>query len=391
MEESGMQRRKLVALAVIAAVVAVPSAQAHNGGGGGGWKVVASGLDNPRGISIAGNGDLWIAEAGRGGPAGPDANKDGTPDNCVPGEEGPTPSCFGLSGAFTRVHNGWQKRVVTGLPSFGDLGTGDNAGGPSDIVARGKHVTGLIGGGGGSAERAMLPPGGELSDTMLKIDPWTGAVRTFADFAAYETANNPDKGEIDSDSYGLAQTSKGFLVADAAGNDLLGVSYHKQISTLAVFPDVLVDAPPGFPLPPKVTQIPMQAVPTTVAVRPHDKNIYVGQLTGFPFPMGGASVWAVAPDGSKSVYATGFTNIVDIAWGPKGSLYVLEITSNGLASPDPGSGALIRVWPNGHQQTVASTGLVAPTAVAVARNGDVYVSNFGTSAGTGEVINLGQV
>ena len=36
-------------------------------------------------------------------------------------------SCFGTSGAFTLIHNGVQKRVVTGLPSFGDEGTGDNA------------------------------------------------------------------------------------------------------------------------------------------------------------------------------------------------------------------------------------------------------------------------
>jgi len=76
--------------------------------------------------------------------------------------------------------------------------------------------------------------------------------------------------------------------------------------------------------------------------------------------------------------------------GPKGSLYVLEITSAGLLAGDP-TGALIKVWPNGKQETVASTGLVTPTAVAIARNGDVYVSNYGTSAGKGEVVNLGKV
>ena len=118
-----MRRTRLLAIAAIAAIVAVPSAQAHNGTGNG-WKVVASGLDNPRGIDVAKNGDIWVAEAGRGG-AGP----------CHPGEEaGSPPSCFGNSGAFTLVHNGWQKRVVTGLPSFGDQGTGDNAIGASDVV-----------------------------------------------------------------------------------------------------------------------------------------------------------------------------------------------------------------------------------------------------------------
>ena len=60
-----MQGRKLLALAAMAAVIAVPSAQAHSPSAPG-WKVVASGLDNPRGIAIAKNGDLWIAEAGQG-------------------------------------------------------------------------------------------------------------------------------------------------------------------------------------------------------------------------------------------------------------------------------------------------------------------------------------
>jgi hypothetical protein len=377
-----MRRKTLLALAAIAAIAAVPSAQAHSGTSGG-WKVVASGLDNPRGLAIAKNGDIWVAEAGKGG-AGP----------CQPGEEAGSPaSCFGTSGAFTLVHNGVQKRVVTGLPSLGDQGTGDNAVGASDVLVNGKHVEGMIGGGGGVDERAALAkaagPSVLLSDTMFKIDPWTGKLTPFADFAAYETANNPDKGEIDSDSYGLAEVHGGFVVADAAGNDVLGINFKKTISTLAVFPDVQVLAPPFLGLP-AGTNIPMQAVPTTVAVRPKDPNVYVGQLTGFPFPPGGASVWGIKPNGSTFVYATGFTNIVDIAWGPKGSLYVLEITSNGLLSGDP-TGALIRVWPNGTKTTVASTGLVTPTGVAIAHDGTVYVTNYGTSAGLGTVLNIGKV
>jgi hypothetical protein len=373
-----MQLRKLLALAVIAAIVVVPSAQAHKGDGHG-WKVVASGLDNPRGLDVAKNGDIWIAEAGRGG-AGP----------CQPGEEeGSPPSCFGSSGAFTLVHKGWQKRVVTGLPSFADQGTGDNAVGPADIVADGKHVTGVIGGGGTPEDRAALGPAGALFDWMVKIDPWKGSVWPFADFLAYEAANNPDGGEIDSDSYGLARRHGGFVVADAAGNDVLGVSFKKLISKLAVFPDVQVAAPPFLGLP-AGAMIPMQAVPTTVAVRPKDPNVYVGQLTGFPFPPGAANVWGIRPDGSTFVYASGFTNIIDIAWGPKGSLYVLEITANGLLSGDP-TGALIKVWPDGTKKVVASDGLVTPTGVALGKDGSVYVSNYGTSAGKGTVVNIGKV
>jgi len=385
-----MRKRTLLAFAAIAAIAAAPSAQAHSPKGGqpsaAPWKVVASGLDNPRGLAIAKNGDIWVAEAGRGG-AGP----------CQPGEEAGSPAtCFGATGAYTLVHNGTQKRVVTGLPSFGDETTGDNAIGASDIIVNGNHVEGLIGGGGGADERAALVtaagPAAGLFDMMLKIDPWSGKLTPFADFASYETANNPDKGEIDSDSYGLAEVHGGFIVADAAGNDVLGVNFKKHISTLGVFPDTLVDAPPFIQPPPPGGKIPMQAVPTTVAVRPHDPNIYVGQLTGFPFPVGGASVWAVKPDGSPPVmFATGFTNIVDIAWGKKGYLYVLEITANGLLSGDPTGrahqGVAGRQDPNDRRQH----GSRDPDGVAIAHDGTVYVTNYGTSAGKGTVVNLGKV
>ena len=377
-----MQKRKLLALALVAAAIAVPSAQAHKATGNG-WKVVASGLDNPRGIALAKNGDIWIAEAGKGGTA-----------PCFPGEEG-SDACFGLTGAFTLVHDGWQKRVVTGLPSVADKGTGDNATGAHDVIVNGKKVTGLIGSGGNPGQRASIPDAA-LTGHIVKIDPWSGKVWPFADLVQYEADNNPDGGKgpdgsplIDSDAYGIAQVHGGFVVADAAGNDVLGVDYHKHISTLAVFPATLVDAPPFLNLP-AGTKIPMEAVPTSVAVRPKDPNLYVGQLTGFPFPAGAASVWGVKPDGSTFVYASGFTNIIDIAWGPKGALYVLEISSNGLTSGDP-TGALIKVWPNGTKTVVASKGLVAPTAVAIAKDGSVYVSNYGTSAGKGVVVNIGKV
>jgi hypothetical protein len=373
-----MHRSKLLVIAVIAAIVAVPSAQAHNGNGNG-WKTVASGLDNPRGIDLAKNGDLWITEAGRGG-AGP----------CFPGEgPGAPPTCFGNSGAFTLVHKGSQKRVVSGLPSLGDQSTGDNAIGASDIISDGKHVTALIGAGGTPEQRTGLGSAGALFGWMVKIDPWKGTVWPFADLLQYEADHNPDGGAIDSDIYGIARRHGGFVVADAAGNDVLGVDFHKNISTLGVFPDTQVLAPPFLGLP-AGTKIPMQAVPTTVAVRPKDPNIYVGELTGFPFPPEAASVFVIKPDGTTGVFATGFTNIVDIAWGPKGSLYVLEIAANGLLSGDP-TGALIRVWPDGTKTVVASAGLSNPTAVEIAKDGSVYVANYGTSAGKGTVVNIGKV
>ncbi|MEA2209748.1 MAG: hypothetical protein QOF54_2225, partial [Solirubrobacteraceae bacterium] len=305
-----MQGRKLLALAAMAAVIAVPSAQAHSQSAPG-WKVVASGLDNPRGIAIAKNGDLWIAEAGKGGT-----------EHCAAGPEGGA-QCFGASGAFTRVHNGEQKRVVTGLPSVADQGSPDGTGagqsavGPSDVVVNGDHVTGLIGGAAADPEtRTLYGPAAALSGSIVKIDPWKGTVWPFADLLAYEAANNPDlatnpKAVVDSDPNGIAQVHGGFVVAEAAGNDLLSVDYHKHISTLATFAPVTI---PAGPFGPPGTTLDYEAVPTTVAVRPKDPNYYVGQLTGFPFPANAANVYKVTPgNATPTVYASGFTTIIDMA------------------------------------------------------------------------------
>jgi glucose/arabinose dehydrogenase len=88
------------------------TAEAAHGasGGGGGLKVVAQGLDNPRGIGFGPDGALYVAESGSGG-AGP----------CVAGPE-VAEVCFGRSGAVTRITKRFQHRVLSGLPSVAEEG-----------------------------------------------------------------------------------------------------------------------------------------------------------------------------------------------------------------------------------------------------------------------------
>ena len=174
-------------------------------------------------------------------------------------------------------------------------------------------------------------------------------------------------------------------IADAGGNDLLGMGVNGRIETLAIFPDRMVDAPPFLGLPPGA-QIPMQAVPNAVTVGP-DGALYVGELTGFPFPVGGANVYRVVPGQDPEVFAAGFTNIIDLAFDPEGNLYVLEIAANSLLSGDL-TGALIKVSPDDVRTTVAMEGLVAPAGLAIGADGSVYLSNFGIFPGAGQVIRL---
>ncbi len=134
-------------------------------------------------------------------------------------------------------------------------------------------------------------------------------------------------------------------------------------------------------------------MPNSVAVGP-DGDYYVGELTGFPFPQGGAPVYRVpVGGGDPGVFAEGFTNIIDVAFGLDGSLYVLERFRNGLLSVDPINpatleGQLTRISADGTREVVANAGLAAPTGVTVGDDGTIYVSILGVLPDAGLVIRL---
>lgn len=336
------------------------------------FTVVASGLDNPRGLAFGLEGALYIAEAGRGG-SGP----------CVSGPEGDE-VCYGATGAITRVWLGKQQRIVTGLPSIADP-DGGSAGGPNDVAPiAGGFTTVVIGLGASPEARDQLGPGGQIFGHLAWTFPG-GAWHIGPDVAGYEAVANPDGGVLDSNPYAILGGPVEHVVVDAGGNDLLRQDALGRFTTLAVFPSQMVEAPPFLGLPPG-TQIPVEAVPNSV-VRGPDGAYYVGELTGFPFLTGLARIWRVVPGQEPQVYATGFTNVIDLAFAPDGNLYVLEIAANGLLSGDP-TGALIRVAPDGSRSTVASDGLVTPTGLAVGPDGALYVSNFGVMAGQGQVVRI---
>jgi hypothetical protein len=336
-----------------------------------GAEVVASGLNNPRGLTFSPNGSLYVAESGKGG-SGP----------CFSGPEGP--ACFGHSGSVTRIDRTGQHRVLTGLPSYANEGTGEFAIGPSDVAFQGQGGMYVTEGLGLDLDFSKtIPALGDMGQ-LLRRQGASGKLKVVADLADFEDANNPTGDEENVNPNSVLSTGSGRVVSDAGANDLLLVRANGTISVLATFPNRLVDAPPFLGLPPG-TQIPMDAVPTSVARGP-DGALYVGQLTGFPFPVGGANVYRVVPGQAPQVFASGFTNIIDIAFDEKGTLYVLEIFQNGLLSGDP-TGALIRVDEGGGQHVVMSTGLITPGGLAL-RGGAAYVSNCGTCAGTGEVLRI---
>lgn len=340
-----------------------------------GLEVVATGLDNPRDLTFGPDGALYIAEAGRGDFM---SNRDDA--LCFEGPEGEV--CYGPTGAVTRVLNGVQERVVSGMPSIGAIEDGSGAAGPHSVAFDAEdNMVVLVGLG---ADPALRDPGGPLGmfgmefGQLALVDDggmWTNIV----DVAAYEASDNPDGGVPDSNPFAILTVGDGFVVADAGGNDLLHIDNAGGIGTLAVFPEQLADDPFGG------GQIPMQAVPTSVVVGP-DGAYYIGQLTGFPFPVGGASVFRLEAGGDPEIYATGFTNILGLDFDAAGNLYVLEMAMNSLLSDDP-TGALVRVTPT-REQTVVTSDLFMPTGLVIGDDGYAYISNGGILAGGGSVVRI---
>jgi hypothetical protein len=205
-----------------------------------------------------------------------------------------------------------------------------------------------------------------------------GGASLAEDLGTFEALNNPAGGTVDSNPFGIARLGATVVVADAGANDVLQVD-DGTISTFAVFENRVVPGPGGAP-------IPMQPVPTSVAEGP-DGALYVGQLTGFPFPVGGANVYRVTPGNAPEVYADGFTNIIDIAFDREGALYVLEIAHNGLLSGNP-VGALIKVAPNGDRTELFPGALISPGGMTIARDGTIYVSRFATMPTVGDVVRI---
>jgi hypothetical protein len=359
--------------------------------------VIATDLDNPRHVAVSRDGDVYVAESGTGGGA------PSTAKSCFNGAEGP--SCTGATGAVTRISRHGQKRIATGLASFAPYDppmAGHAAIGPHGIFVSGRDV--YVTNGGPAAPTRGEDPDAQVpvlrDPTLVDEDPLSalygtllqirrhGGIREIADLWAFEAAVNPDREVgtpgIDSNPVDVWAGRRGFFVADAGGNTVLRASRRGEVSVVSLFPNI--EMPHPF-VPNEI--VPMNAVPTGV-VRGPGGALYVSQLTGFPFPVGGAKVFRVDPEsGDRTEYATGFTNVMDLDFGRDGTLYVLEIDSDSLLGPGT-EGGLWAVPRGGTPQRIelpAGT-LPTPGGLAVGRRGDLFVSTHATEPDAGQVLKI---
>lgn len=378
--------------------------------------VVADGLDNARGLGFGPDGSLYVTESGLGG--------DGA---CVSSPSVQNqPLCSGNTGAVTRVKDGKQERVITGLPSLARSPSQVEGAGPQDIKFDGFGTAYLLIGFAGNPstrDTDLNAAGGNLNspDALLnspglgklyKGDINTGSWTSIADFAAYELANDPDggagtldpNGALITNPYALAIKGNTAYVADAGGNSLYTLGLDGSNLQGDGLPTQIIDNPvfpapvPGQPLPPGAPtdgqppeQLELQSVPTGVAIGP-DGLAYYSEFTGYPYPEGEARILRIGRDGEAEVFAEGFTQIGDLEFDGKGNLNVLQYADES-AWKGKLEGSLIQLAPDGTRTTLISAGegLVSATAIDVGPNGDIYVTNKGDLPGEGQVLQVSNV
>jgi len=242
-----------------------------------------------------------------------------------------------------------------------------------------------------------------------------GRVTQIADLRQFEATVNPDGSDVvDTNPFSVATLNDGrALVADAGGNVLLTANEHGKVDWVALFPEELVstqnakdlagcpEPAPGFEfacdLP---AMMPAQPVPTSIAIGP-DGAWYVGELKGFPAPTGESRIWRVKP-GTRhadcatsracSVVADGFTSIVDLNFGPDGTLYVTELDEASWAAVEFGLGGLggtVNACSSASWRCNVIAGeLPMPMSATVARDGRLYALLLGLVPGSAEVVRL---
>jgi hypothetical protein len=337
-------------------------------------KTLATGLESPRGVAIAPDGNLVLSEAGRGGTG-----------SCLTSGSGNS-VCYGTSGAlglFNFSTNSYS-RAITGLPSLAkQTSLYDDATGLNKLTFNGSgQLMGVFGNEGGTS--TFPSSKGQWFGQTVSIDLAGSTLTPLANITAFEVSNNPHPAAIDSNPWDLVVSGSDTYVTDAAGNSLVKANSANQVSLVHVFLDKIVNipsnAPPslGFP-----GVRPAQTVPTGLAIG-SDGALYIAQLSGVPFAPGSADVFRYDFVNNKvTTFASGFSNLVDIAAGPDNSLYLLQYRGDFWAST---SGSILKLGLDGSVETLFSE-LTNPTALAVAPDGTIYVTNNGNGI-NGELLQL---
>ena len=127
---------------------------------------------------------------------------------------------------------------------------------------------------------AVTPSPQRGVQTVLLVAKPFRTPKEAANITKYETDHDPDGHGFDSDPYAVVAREHDELVADAAGNDILRVDKHGNVSLFHTFANIVNSVTttptaqwPGFDPSPEFPGA--NWVPTSLALGPHG-DVYVG-------------------------------------------------------------------------------------------------------------------
>ena len=324
--------------------------------------VIATGLLYPRGITFDNKGVLYVAEAGT-----IPGNTISTAGLCPQVVPPVGPRLGGATSRISRIEGGTRTTVASGLPS--NLNAMGAVEGVADLAFVGKKLYAIIS--GGCSRGLVNSPSGVY---RIEDGGWT----LEANISAFVMANpvaNPNLGDFepDGDPYSMVAAGGVLYVAEANSGQLLRIKPNPgRVERL-----VDVSAAQGH------------VVPTAIAILRDD--ILVGELRPFPAVPGTAEILRYSRNGRLEGTIGGFTSILGLETDKKGNIYVLEPFTCATAAPcfpNPGSGRVTRIAPDG-TRTVLATGLSFATSLRMGPDGALYVSNFGFGPpGMGQIVKI---
>ncbi|MDE3094712.1 MAG: ScyD/ScyE family protein [Chloroflexota bacterium] len=309
---------------------------------------LATGLVNPRGITMGPDGMLYVAEAGSGGSTA--ITIDGGQHK------------VGTTGRISKIDpaTGTVTTVASNLPS--DVGPLGDAVGPAGVAFLGAQLYYLQTHGGTAYGFPATPTG------LYKVNA-DGTTTLVADIGAFNIANpvaditngTQKDIEVGGNPYSMTVRGGNFYVVDGNQNQLLQVTPAGTVSRVTAFS--------GHPVTTGITYAP-------------GGPFYVTTLGQFPFaPSAGTVLQVGYPTGSTNKIAGGVSSLTDVAIGPGGQLYALNFGDQNTSPGPPWmpfTGKILKVNSDGTMTPIVS-GFTFATSMIFSGN-TAYVVNNGLSA-----------
>jgi sugar lactone lactonase YvrE len=337
---------------------------------------VPGGLVNPRGLKFGPDGKLYVAEGGF--PVNPTvAAPAGQGGLCSAGAHGPGDYFGSTTGSrISRIDShGHVETFVDGLPSSQGGGL---ASGVADVAFVGNTLYAVLAGAGCSHGVPSIPNG------VIRVNrdrTWT----LIANLSVFQQ-NHPVAHPTDPISGDFEPDGTWYSII-TVGDDLYAVEpNHGELDRITTSGNVTRVA--------DISASQGHVVPTVAA---YDGDFfYVSNLGGFgPEDLNLQSVYRISHGGHVKVVATGLSKVLGIALDKRDHLYVLESSYSATnPGPDPATGRLIRILPNGTQKVLidGSSGILSvPTGMTLGPDGALYISNIGFGAppvGAGQIVRV---